>query len=85
MGPSFPLDLTTLPVKSAEIPSQYHSLSKIYLLCIVFFIDFGVAMGYSSEIPGPSFEERRKQGAQIEKLLEGEKEAAKAPKDGSWM
>lgn len=38
-------------------------------------------LGYSSETPGPTLENRRKAGAEIERKLEGEKEAAKAPKD----
>ncbi|KJA21036.1 hypothetical protein HYPSUDRAFT_42422 [Hypholoma sublateritium FD-334 SS-4] len=30
LGPAFPLDLGTLPVRSEEIPSQYHSLKLGY-------------------------------------------------------
>ncbi|CCM05768.1 uncharacterized protein FIBRA_08001 [Fibroporia radiculosa] len=63
IGPSFPLDLSTLPVKSEEIPLQYPSLK----------------LGYSSETPPLTIEERRKMGARLEQLLSGEKEAAKAP------
>ncbi|GBE82804.1 DOPA 4,5-dioxygenase [Sparassis crispa] len=63
IGPSFPLDLSTLPIKSAEIPLQYPSLK----------------VGYSSTAPALSLEDRRKIGANIEHILKGEKEAAKAP------
>ncbi|EIN07966.1 hypothetical protein PUNSTDRAFT_104134 [Punctularia strigosozonata HHB-11173 SS5] len=65
IGPSFPLDLSTLPVKSEDVPSQYHSLK----------------LGYSSTAPKLSLDERRKIGANVEKILQGEKEAAKAPVD----
>ena len=36
-------------------------------------------MGYSSEMPQPSLTERQHQGAQVEKTLKGEKDAARAP------
>ncbi|KAI0699665.1 DOPA-like domain-containing protein [Cytidiella melzeri] len=65
IGPSFPLDLATLPVKSEEIPLQYQSLK----------------LGYSSTAPGLTLEERKKLGAHVEIILKGEKEAAKAPSD----
>ena len=38
-------------------------------------------LGYSSTTPGLSLEERKKVGAAVERLLEHEKEAAKAPRD----
>jgi hypothetical protein len=38
-----------------------------------------IEMGYSSEAPEPTLAERRHHGAQIEKKLKGEKEAAGAP------
>ena len=38
-----------------------------------------VGLGYSSMRPGLSIEDRRKIGANVEELLKGEKEAAKAP------
>ncbi|KAM6500980.1 DOPA 4,5-dioxygenase [Amanita muscaria] len=63
IGPSFPLNLATLPIKSDEIPLQYPSLK----------------LGYSSTAPKMSLEERRKLGDDIEAVLRGEKEAARAP------
>ncbi|KAG9001591.1 hypothetical protein FRB93_012017 [Tulasnella sp. JGI-2019a] len=65
MGPSFPLYLDVLPVRSEDIPSQYPSLR----------------LGYSSTWQGPSIEERKKAGAVVEHALRGEKEAARAPTD----
>ncbi|KAI0046930.1 hypothetical protein FA95DRAFT_1493270 [Auriscalpium vulgare] len=65
IGPSYPLDLSVLPVKSDEIPFQYPSLK----------------LGYSSTAPQLSLEARRKIGASIESILRSEKEAAKAPQD----
>jgi len=65
IGPSFPLDLSKLPVLADEVPLQYPSLK----------------LGYSSETPPLSLEDRRKIGANIERILKGEKEAAKAPSD----
>ena len=38
-------------------------------------------VGYSSKAPQPSIEERKAAGARIEKILEGEPEAAPAPSD----
>ncbi|KAG6902656.1 hypothetical protein C0995_013345 [Termitomyces sp. Mi166 len=63
IGPSLPLDLSTLPLRSDEIPLQYPILK----------------LGYSSKSPQFSLEERRKLGANIERLLKHEKEAAGAP------
>ncbi|KAI0344999.1 hypothetical protein BDW22DRAFT_1325416 [Trametopsis cervina] len=65
IGPSFPLDLSTLPVKSEAVPFQYPSLK----------------LGYSSTAPPLSLEDRKKIGAGVERILQGEKEAAKAPRD----
>ncbi|OSX64892.1 hypothetical protein POSPLADRAFT_1038840 [Postia placenta MAD-698-R-SB12] len=65
IGPAFPLDLSTLPVKADEVPLQYPSLK----------------LGYSSVAPTLSLEDRRKIGTSIERILKGEKEAAKAPSD----
>jgi len=65
IGPSFPLDLSTLPIKSEEVPFQYPSLK----------------LGYSSKNPGLTLEERKKVGAQVEHVLKNEKEAARAPTD----
>ncbi|EKM56072.1 uncharacterized protein PHACADRAFT_59358, partial [Phanerochaete carnosa HHB-10118-sp] len=63
IGPSFPLDLSTLPVKSEEVPLQYPSLK----------------LGYSSQAPAPSLEKRKQFGSAVEDILKNEKEAAKAP------
>ncbi|CCO30396.1 DOPA 4,5-dioxygenase [Rhizoctonia solani AG-1 IB] len=63
MGPSFPLDLSTLPIRSEEIPLQYPLLK----------------LGYSRIITGPTIEERKAAGRKIEQTLRGEKEAAPAP------
>ncbi|KAF8061738.1 DOPA-like domain-containing protein [Lyophyllum atratum] len=63
IGPSFPLDLDTLPLRSEDLPLQYPSLK----------------LGYSSTTPPFSPEDRRKLGANIEHILKNEKEAARAP------
>ncbi|KAL4244169.1 DOPA 4,5-dioxygenase [Abortiporus biennis] len=65
IGPAYPLDLSTLPIKSDKIPFQYPSLK----------------LGYSTESPGPTLDERKQIGANVERILKGEKEAAKAPSD----
>ncbi|KII89409.1 hypothetical protein PLICRDRAFT_110062 [Plicaturopsis crispa FD-325 SS-3] len=65
IGPSFPLDLSTLPLQERDIPLQYPSLK----------------LGYSSTAPDFTLEERRKLGANIERILRSEKEAARAPSD----
>jgi DOPA 4,5-dioxygenase len=38
-------------------------------------------LGYSSESPPLSLEARKRLGANIERILKGEEEAAKAPQD----
>jgi len=63
LGPSFPLDLSTLPLKSEDIPLQYPSLK----------------LGYSTRTPDLSLEERRRLGTAVEEILKGEPEAAPAP------
>jgi len=63
IGPSFPLYLDTLPVRSEDIPMQYTSLK----------------LGYSSRAPEPSIEDRKTAGERVEQILKGEKEAARAP------
>jgi len=63
IGPSFPLYLDTLPIRSEDVPVQYTSLK----------------LGYSAEKSGPSIEERKQAGARLEEVLRGEKEAARAP------
>ncbi|KAI0355081.1 hypothetical protein OH77DRAFT_1425143 [Trametes cingulata] len=65
LGPPFPLDLSTLPVRSDEVPLQYASLK----------------LGYSSTAPKLTLEERKRLGNNVEQILKGEKEAAKAPSD----
>ncbi|OJA15258.1 hypothetical protein AZE42_09109 [Rhizopogon vesiculosus] len=65
IGPAFPLDLSTLPVKSEEIPLQYPSLK----------------LGYSAPEPEYTLEQRHRIGANVERILKGEKEAARAPTD----
>ncbi|KAJ7494406.1 DOPA-like domain-containing protein [Mycena galericulata] len=63
IGPSYPLDLTMLPIRSEEIPLQYPSLK----------------VGYSSKVPFMSLEDRAALGANVEKVLLKEKDAARAP------
>ncbi|KAJ6630245.1 DOPA-like domain-containing protein [Mycena sp. CBHHK59/15] len=63
IGPSFPLDLTTLPIRSDELPLQYPSLK----------------VGYSSKVPFMSLEDRAFLGANVERVLLKEKDAARAP------
>ncbi|KAG8689043.1 hypothetical protein FRC09_012609 [Ceratobasidium sp. 395] len=65
MGPSFPLNLDTLPIRSEEIPLQYPLLK----------------LGYSSIITQPTIEQRKAAGRKIEQALRGDKEAAPAPSD----
>ncbi|KAF9480889.1 hypothetical protein BDN70DRAFT_581697 [Pholiota conissans] len=62
IGPSFPLDLSTLPLRSDEIPLQYPSLQ----------------LGYSGK-ETLTIPQRLKLGSNIEYILAGEKEAARAP------
>ncbi|KAJ7063625.1 DOPA-like domain-containing protein [Mycena amicta] len=63
IGPSFPLDLAKLPIRSDAIPLQYPSLK----------------VGYSSKVPFMSPEDRAALGANVEKVLMNEKDAARAP------
>ncbi|KAG6375841.1 hypothetical protein JVT61DRAFT_2700 [Boletus reticuloceps] len=63
IGPSFALDLSTLPVLSEKLPLQYPSLK----------------LGYSAPEPDYTLEERRRIGANVERVLRSEKEAARAP------
>jgi len=65
LGPSFPLDLASLPIKSDELPLQYPSLK----------------LGYSSATPNLSLDDRRRLGANVENILKHEREAARAPMD----
>ncbi|EJD06232.1 uncharacterized protein FOMMEDRAFT_77662 [Fomitiporia mediterranea MF3/22] len=66
IGPSFPLDLSKLPVLSEDIPLQYPSLG----------------VGYSSTATQPSLEERKAAGRKVEKTLRKyEPDAAPAPRD----
>ncbi|KAJ3480390.1 hypothetical protein NLI96_g8392 [Meripilus lineatus] len=86
IGPSFPLDLSTLPIRSNQVPLQYPTLSeplppnKTRDRPLTFFPTH-VELGYSNANPGLSLEERKTIGANIENILKGEKEAAKAPSD----
>ena len=43
--------------------------------------DLFAELGYSSETPQLSLEARKRLGTNVERILEGEKEAAKAPLD----
>ncbi|KAG1749540.1 DOPA-like domain-containing protein [Suillus lakei] len=63
IGPPFPLDLSDLPVKSEEVPLQYPSLK----------------LGYSAPEPDFTLDQRRRIGANLERILKSEKEAARAP------
>ncbi|KAG1736937.1 DOPA-like domain-containing protein [Suillus paluster] len=63
IGPSFPLDLSTLPAKSEEVHIQYPSLK----------------LGYSATEPEYTLDQRRRIGANVERILKGEKEAARVP------
>jgi len=63
LGPPFPLDLDALPPRSEDIPLQYPSLR----------------LGYSSATLPFTLEERRKLGDNVERILYGEKDAARAP------
>ncbi|KAH8832464.1 DOPA-like domain-containing protein [Flagelloscypha sp. PMI_526] len=65
LGPSFPLNLSTLPLRSDEIPLQYPALK----------------LGYSAEVPELTLEERRKLGAKVEEILSKDPLAAHAPSD----
>ncbi|KAF9239114.1 DOPA-like domain-containing protein [Melanogaster broomeanus] len=63
IGPSYPIDTAHLPVLMDEIPLQYPSLK----------------LGYSAPEPDYTLEERRCMGANVERILRTEKEAARAP------
>ncbi|KAI0035005.1 DOPA-like domain-containing protein [Vararia minispora EC-137] len=63
IGPSYPLDLSALPILSDSVPLQYPSLK----------------LGYSSTVPGLSLEDRKRLGECVEEILKGEEEAAPAP------
>ncbi|KAH0830178.1 hypothetical protein J3R83DRAFT_1531 [Lanmaoa asiatica] len=63
IGPSFPLDLSRLPVLAEHVPLQYPSLK----------------LGYSAPEPDFTLDDRRRIGANVERILRGEKEAARAP------
>ncbi|KIK79644.1 hypothetical protein PAXRUDRAFT_834003 [Paxillus rubicundulus Ve08.2h10] len=63
LGPSYPLDLSRLPVLTEDIPLQYPSLK----------------LGYSAPEADFTLEDRRRIGANVERILKNEKEAARAP------
>jgi DOPA 4,5-dioxygenase len=80
IGPSYPLDLTKLPVRSEEIPLQYPSLSAFLLSSLSkLFSVHRTEVGYSSKVPFMSLEDRAALGANVEKVLLKEKDAARAP------
>lgn len=81
IGPSFPLDLTKLPIRSEEIPLQYPSLSMSLtpsLQCAI-SDQAWTEVGYSSKVPYMNLEDRAALGANVEKVLLKEKDAARAP------
>ncbi|KAF9239115.1 hypothetical protein BU15DRAFT_74812 [Melanogaster broomeanus] len=63
IGPSYPMDTAHLPDLKDEIPLQYPSLK----------------LGYSAPESDYTLEERRRMGANVERILRTEKEAARAP------
>ncbi|KAJ2913640.1 hypothetical protein MD484_g6781, partial [Candolleomyces efflorescens] len=63
IGPAFPLDLSTLPVRSEEIPLQYPDLK----------------LGYSAASSPMTIEQRLKLGEKVETILKGDDQAAHAP------
>ena len=78
MGPSFPLDLTEVAVTRPEVPLQYPSLSTLLFRNNI--VSWIVSeLGYSAPGPDLTLEERRSNGANLDRILEGEKEAARAP------
>jgi DOPA 4,5-dioxygenase len=83
IGPSFPLDLSALPVQRETVPLQYPSLSPspVYIASGTPDAHHPAELGYSSDAPQLSLEARRRLGATVERILEGEEEAAKAPLD----
>jgi DOPA 4,5-dioxygenase len=80
IGPPFPLDLDTLPLRSEDLPLQYPSLSELSILPSAKLLKFILEeLGYSSVTPPFTPEERRRLGDNIERLLAREKDAARAP------
>lgn len=70
-------------MSSKEVPLQYASLSSCSCVsspvkrsCFIH-----LELGYSSTAPQLTLEERKRLGANVEHILKGEKEAAKAPSD----
>ncbi|KAK0224068.1 DOPA-like domain-containing protein [Armillaria fumosa] len=63
IGQPFPLDLSALPEKASSVPLQYPSLR----------------MGYSTNVPPLTMEQRKKIGANVTHLLSKEKLAARPP------
>ncbi|KAF4614916.1 hypothetical protein D9613_003347 [Agrocybe pediades] len=62
IGQPYPLDLSTLPITSADIPVQYKSLK----------------VGYSAQ-NALTVDQRLTLGSNVERILQSEKEAARAP------
>jgi len=79
IGQPWPIDLSALPIKSKKLPLQYQSLSERRSAKSNHLTHTSTELGYSSETPKPSPDERRKMGAKLEEALKGEKDAAQAP------
>lgn len=77
------MDLGTLPVKSDEVPLQYASLSTSLHVVLMRMRSYELRaeLGYSSTAPQLTLEERKRLGVNVEQILRGEKEAAKAPSE----
>lgn len=65
LGPSFALDLSTLPVLSDAIPFQYDKLK----------------MGYNSDQTPPTIDQRKETAKKVEAILADDPEAAEPPAD----
>ncbi|KAL4075293.1 hypothetical protein V8B97DRAFT_1915896 [Scleroderma yunnanense] len=76
IGPnSFPLNLTAVGMTLPTVPTQYPSLS----IRKTFIDPIPSELGNSASGSDYTLEERRRIGANVERLLEGEEEAAPAP------
>ncbi|KAJ7162261.1 hypothetical protein C8R46DRAFT_1104035 [Mycena filopes] len=65
IGPSFPLDLTKLPLRAKRFHSNIRASSA--------------EVGYSTKVPFMNLEDRAALGANVERVLSNEKDAARAP------
>ncbi|KAF7294598.1 DOPA 4,5-dioxygenase [Mycena indigotica] len=80
IGPPFPLDLTKLPILTVTVPLQYPSLSTTRVDPVLSpTLNISLEVGYSSNNPYMSLEDRAALGANVEKMLLKEKDAARAP------